>query len=155
MKIQRIAAGTAAVALATLGVAGTAHAADHSTTVPGHQGRDGTVVGHYTSLYAEDDAGDWYWDLGDGRVMGSVDGVGDLDPDTVVTCDYQVIYRGDFGDDPSLDDGWIKNNIRCDDGTTYNSTYVSSEDPRYTGEHPIWGTWDIVVSTVSGQGNTV
>ncbi|WP_278237346.1 hypothetical protein [Isoptericola sp. AK164] len=126
LKIQRTLAGAAVATLATLGVAGTAHAADDSTTVPGQQGRDGTV-----------------------------DGVDELDPDTVVTCDYQVIYRGDFGDDPSLDDGWIKNNIRCDDGTTYNSTYVRSEVPRYTGEHPIWGSWDIEVSTVSGTGNTV
>ena len=83
------------------------------TTVPGHQGRDGKVVGHYTSYYAEDGNGDYYWDLGDGRERGTVDSPDELDETSLVECDYQVVYRGDFGEDPFLNEGWTINNIVC------------------------------------------
>jgi hypothetical protein len=127
--------------------------------VPGQQGRTGYVTGHYTSVYAYD-AEDFYWDLGDGRVQGTVDSIDALDDDTLTVCEYVVNYRGDFGDDPSLDEGWVHNHITCsgyDDNSTYNFTIVSSTDPRYTGnpEWAEWGTWEYHVYTVSGEGNLV
>lgn len=142
-----------------------------STVVPGHDGRwdedengipdEGvTVTGKYTSLYAYDAHGDWYWDLGDGRVRGTVDSVDDLDEATLTVCDYQVEYRGNFENDPFLDSGWILNDINCsgyDDNNTYNYLIVHETDPRYTGnpDWSIWGTWEYQVLTVSGFGNLV
>jgi hypothetical protein len=141
-----------------------------STRVPGHQkaryDQDGngfpdegvTVNGHYTSVYAYDAAGDWYWDLGDGRVQGTVDSVDDLDAATLTVCDYVVNYRGSFENDPFMDTGWIQNHINChgfDDDGHYNYTIVHETDPRYTGnpDWAIWGTWEYHVLTVDGLGN--
>lgn len=149
-------------------VLSTTSAAVAGTIVPGHADRHdadgngypdaGTVVnGHYTSLYAEDANGDYYWDLGDGRVLQSVPSVDDLDQDTLTTCDYQVTYRGSFENDAYLDSGWIKNQINCTGAEkgTYNSTIVSQSDPRYTGnpDQAIWGTWEYHVNTESSLGN--
>lgn len=94
-----------------------------ATAVPGHQGREGTVTGHYTQ---EDDG-----------------------------CSYKVQYRGDFGGDPYLDNGWMTNNIQCDDGSAYNYLIVHESDPRYTGnpDLAIWNTWELHVMTESGSGN--
>jgi hypothetical protein len=130
------------------------------TTVPGHCDRQGTVVGHYTSVYAYDDLGDWYWDLGDGRVQGTVGAVSELDAATLTTCNYVVNYRGDFGADPYMDDGWIQNHINCsgyDDNGVYNYLIVHESDPRYTGNPAwaIWGNWEYHVLTESGAGNLV
>lgn len=152
-------------------MAGTLPAAAGSTIVPGQQGRydtdgdgfpdkDEVVTGKYESVYAYDDAGDWYWDLGDGRIQGSVDSVDELDQTTLTVCDYQVQYRGSFDNDAFLDSGWIKNNINCsgyDDNGTYNYVIVHQTDPRYTGnpDWAIWGTWEYHVQTISGQGNLV
>ena len=150
---------------------GLAIPAEASTVVPGHQDRydaDGngfpdvgvTVNGKYTSLYAYDANGDWYWDLGDGRVYGTVLSVGDLEEATLTVCDYQVHYRGNFENDPFLDSGWIMNNINCsgyDDNGSYNYLIVHKTDPRYTGnpDWAIWGTWEYHVLTESGEGNLV
>lgn len=142
----------------------TTAAALASTVVPGQQTDDGsvpvgTVSGNYTALYAYDDNGDFYFDLGDGRVQGTVDSVDDLDQATLSVCDYQVSYRGDFGGTPSLDDGWIHNNIKCSgddfDGTqVYNSTYVHETDPRFSEDlTPIWNTWGVFRDVVGGEGN--
>jgi FlaG/FlaF family flagellin (archaellin) len=119
---------------------------------------DVTVNGKYTSLYAYDDLGDWYWDLGDGRVQGTVASVDDLDAGTLTTCDYQVQYRGNFENDPFMDSGWIMNNINCsgyDDNGTYNYLIVHETDPRYRGnpDWSVWGTWEYHVLTESGKGN--
>lgn len=146
-------------------------AAADSTVVPGQQDRydednngfldEGAVVtGKYESVYAYDANGDWYWDLGDGRVQGTVGSVGDLDEATLTVCAYQVQYRGSFGNDPFLDTGWIKNNINCsgyDDNSTYNYLIVHETDPRYSGDPDwaIWDTWEYHVLTESGQGNLV
>ena len=113
---------TVAAAIAGLALVG-GTAAQASTAVPGHQGRDGTVTGKYTQ---------------------DADG-----------CTYQVQYRGDFGDDPGLDDGWIINNIQCDDGSAYNYLIVHESDPRYTGNDDlaVWGNWEYRVYTSSGSGN--
>lgn len=151
-------------------LAGAFPAAADSTIVPGQQGRydadhngipdeDVVVTGKYESVYAYD-ANDWYWDLGDGRVDGTVDSIEDLDQTTLTVCDYQVQYRGTFENDPFLDSGWIKNNINCsgyDDNGTYNYVIVHETDPRYRGnpDWAIWGTWEYHVQTVSGQGNLV
>lgn len=129
-----------------------------NTTVPGHCDRDGSVVGHYTSVYAYDDLGDWYWDLGDGRIFGTVGSVDDLEQATLTVCDYVVNYRGDFGGDPFLDNGWIQNHINCygyDDNNHYNYLIVHESDPRYEGnpDWTIWGTWEYHVLTISGFGN--
>ena len=140
------------------------------TQVPGHQhdryDQDGNgipdagvyVNGHYTSVYAYDANGDWYWDLGDGRVEGTVGSVGDLDAATLTECDYVVNYRADFGNNPFMDQGWIQNHINCrgaDDNGHYNYLIVSNTDPRYTGnpDRAVWGNWEYVVDAESGQGN--
>ena len=160
-KAAFILAGVVALLLVFAGtaLAGSCDSVDSTTTVPGHCDRDGTVVGHYTSLYAYD-ASDWYWDLGDGRVYGTVLSVDDLDPATLTRCDYVVNYRGDFGSDPFLDDGWIQNHINCygyDDNNHYNYLIVHQTDPRYTGnpDWAIWDTWEYHVLTISHEGNLV
>jgi hypothetical protein len=159
-KLMFIAIATVALLLLFAGtaLAGSCDSVDSSTTVPGHCDRDGTVVGHYTSLYAYDANGDWYWDLGDGRVLGTVSSVGDLDAATLTVCDYVVNYRGDFGSDPFMDDGWIQNHIVCrgyDDNSTYNYLIVHQTDRRYSGnpDWAVWGTWEYHVLTESGSGN--
>ncbi len=139
-----------------------------STVVPGHAKHYvGTndypeagqyVNGHYTSVYAYDDSGDYYWDLGDGRVQGTVSSVDELDQATLTTCNYVNNYRADFGGDPYMDHGWIQNHIKCrgyDDNGTYNYLIVSDTDPRYTGnpDWAIWNTWEYHVLTQSGDGN--
>lgn len=70
-------AASLALAVAAFGGPGLAEA---DTRVPGHSSarydRDGNgipdagvyVNGHYTSIYAYDAGGDWYWDLGDGCI---------------------------------------------------------------------------------------
>ncbi len=70
-------------------------------------------------------------------------------------CEYIVNYRGDFGGDPYLNDGWIMNKIKCDDGGVYTYLIVHETDPRYTGnpDRAIWGSWEIVKETVKGSGN--
>ena len=141
-----------------------------ATTVPGHQNgrydRDGngypdvgvSVTGVYTSVYAYD-ATDWYWDLGDGRVQGSVGSVAELDDATVTVCTYQNQYRGTFENNPFMDTGWIKNNINCRgrDIGAFNYLIVHRTDPRYTGntDWALWGTWEYHVLTESGSGNVV
>lgn len=140
-----------------------------ATTVPGHQraryDQDAngypdvgvSVTGAYTSVYAYDANDDWYWDLGDGRVYGSVGSVADLDAATRTVCNYQIQYRGTFENNPFMDTGWIKNNINCvgRDRGTYNYLIVHQTDPRYTGNPAwaVWGTWEYHVLTVSGFGN--
>jgi len=119
-----------------------------------------SVNGKYTSLYAYDSLGDWYWDLGDGRVQGSVSSVDDLDTDTLTVCDYQVQYRGTFENDPFLNTGWIMNNINCsgyDDNNQYNYLIVHKTDSRYTGnpDWAVWGDWEYKVLSQSGEGNLV
>lgn len=142
-----------------------------STMVPGHAGKGDadnngypdvgvTVNGHYTSLYAYDANGDYYWDLGDGRIYGTVASVDDLDQATLTTCDYVNNYRGTFDNDPFMDSGWIQNHINCsgyDDNGQYNYLIVHETDPRYTGnpDWAVWGTWEYRILTISGQGNLV
>ena len=117
------------------------------------------VTGHYTSLYAEDGNGDYYWDLGDGRVYTSpsIDSIDDLDQSTLTVCDYQNVYRADFNNDPYMDTGWITNNISCSGAEpgTYKYLIVHEDDPRYTGnpDMAVWGTWEYHVLTQSGMGN--
>ena len=122
---------------------------------------EGVVVsGHYTSVYAYDVNGDYYWDLGDGRVQATVGSIDALDAATLTTCDYVVNYRGTFENDPFMDSGWIRNNIRCygyDGNSNYNYLIVHESDHRYTGNPELaeWGNWEYVVYAVSGVGNTV
>ena len=113
-------------------------AAFAGTTVPGHDGKwdadnngypdEGVKVnGHYTSLYAYDANGDYYWDLGDGRIQGTVGSVAELDQATLTSCDYVVNYRGSFENNPFMDSGWIQNHINCsgyDDNGQYNYLIV-------------------------------
>lgn len=70
-------------------------------------------------------------------------------------CDYIVNYRGDFGGDPYLNDGWISNQIKCDDGSVTTYMIVHATDKRYTGnpELAIWGAWEITKQTMNGAGN--
>lgn len=173
MSKSRLSAATALMASLLFFVALPAFAA---TTVPGHAKKvdNGTidadhngypdagiyVNGHYTSLYAYDANGDYYWDLGDGRIYKTVDSVADLDQATLTTCDYVVNYRADFGNDPYMNEGWIQNHIQCsgyDDNNHYNYLIVSQTDPRYTGnpDNAIWGTWEYHTLTQSHMGNLV
>jgi hypothetical protein len=117
------------------------------------------VNGHYTSVYAYDNNDDYYWDLGDGRVQGTVDSVEALDQATLTVCDYVINYRADFGNNPFMDSGWIQNLINCygyDDNGHYNYLIVSRDDPRFHEEYesPGWGAdWRYSVLTISGEGN--
>lgn len=122
---------------------------------------EGVIVnGHYTALYAYDDNGDWYWDLGDGRIQGTVGSVGALDAATLTLCDYVINYRATFENDPFMDSGWIQNHITCsgyDDNNVYHYLIVHETDPRYRGnpDWAIWGTWEYHGLIISGQGNLV
>lgn len=143
-------------------VLGTAAAASASTTVPGQTGREGNVTGHYTSVYAYDASGDYYWNLGDGRVYSTpgIESVVDLDQSTLTVCNYEVNYRGNFGGDPYLNSGWIINQVNCkgyDDNGHYSYLIVSEGDPRYKGnpEWSEWGNWEYHVLGESGSGNIV
>jgi hypothetical protein len=118
------------------------------------------VNGHYTSVYAYDANGDFYWDLGDGRIQGTVGSIDELDPSTLSVCDYIVNYRGTFENDPFQDSGWIQNSIRCygyDGNATYHYQIVHESDRRYTGnpDWAVWGNWEYHVLTESGSGNLV
>jgi hypothetical protein len=101
-----------------------------STVVPGQQGRDGKVNGHYTQ---------------------SIDYAGG-------TCNYVVNYRGDYGSDPYLDNGVIFNHIRCygpGGNQVYNYRIVSSDQPGYRGnpDCAAYGNWEYQTLTESGTGN--
>ena len=75
---------------------------------------EGVVVsGQNRPVYAYDANGDWYWDLDDGRVLGSVDSVAELDQATLSRCDYVDNYRGTFENNAFQDTGWIQNHITC------------------------------------------
>ncbi len=157
--------------LALLLVAAVFGSALAQTTVPGHTGRydqDNNgypdagvkVNGHYTSVYAYDANDQWYWDLGDGRVQGTVASIDELDQATLSVCDYIINYRGTFENDPFQDSGWIQNNIRCygyDGKATFYYQMVHESDPRYTGnpDWALWDTWEYHVLTESGSGNLV
>ena len=166
-----------ALTLAMMTVMITASVAMAGTLVPGHDkdrydvDNNGipdegvTTVGAYTSVYAYDcnpgcPNGGWYWDLGDGRIYGTVASIDDLDGATLTTCDYQVQYRAKFENTPYMDSGWILNDIRCygyDDNNTYNYLIVHETDPRYEGnpDWSVWGTWEYHVLSISGYGNLV
>ena len=119
----------------------------------------GVVVnGHYTALYAYDDTG-WYWDLGDGRVQGTVSNPDQLDQATLTSCVYVNNYRASFDDNPYMDSGWIQNHINCSglERGTYNYLIVHKTDRRYTGnpDNAIWADWEYFVLTESGSGNII
>lgn len=170
--LQRFALVSLLFVVAMMALPATEVRADGNTKVPGHQSarydRDGNgipdagvyVNGHYTSVYAYDATGNWYWDLGDGRVQGTVASVAALQKSTLTRCDYVVNYRADFGNTPFMDEGWIQNHINCagyDDNGHYNYLIVSRTDPRYTGNPAwaVWGTWEYHALTESGKGNLV
>jgi hypothetical protein len=120
------------------------------------------VICNYDSVYAYDADGDYYWDLGDGRVYTSpgISSIEDLDPTTLSVCDYRIHTKGDFGNDPYMNSGDISNMIRChgyDGVATYHYQIVSDDDPRYRGDpnYAIWGTWEYHVLTESGNGNYI
>lgn len=120
----------------------------------------GVVVnGHYTSFYAYDGNDGWYWDLGDGRVYGTVSDPGQLDQATLTSCDYVNNYRGTFEDTPFMDTGWIQNHITCSgvDQGTYQYLIVHKTDRRYTGnpDNAIWVDWEYFVLVESGSGNII
>lgn len=139
-----------------------------ATSVPGHLRYDNDnngypdvgeeVNGHYTSLYAYDAFGDWYWDLGDGRIQGTVASVSELNQETLSTCDYVNNYRGTFENDPFMDSGWIQNHIVCsgyDGNGEWNYLIVHETDPRYEGnpDWAVWGNWEYHVLTEAHSGN--
>lgn len=143
------------VAVFATGLIGQAAAA---TQVPGHQKDrydkdnngfpdDGQMVnGHYTAVYAYDASGDYFLDYGDDRPggpAGTVGSVDELDQETLTVCNYRINYRGDYGNDPFIDEGRVFNHINCsgyDDNNVYN----------YWLEYP---SGERTVDVVSGQGN--
>ncbi len=159
-----------AILLSVLVLSGIPASSHAGTTVPGHSGsrvdRDGNgipdvgvvVNGHFDSLYAYDDFGDYYYDVGDGRILGTVASVDELDQGTLTECTYVNNYRGTFQNTPYMDSGWIQNHVNCtgfDDNGTYNYTIVHNTDPRYTGDpaFAIWGSWEYHTYTESKSGN--
>lgn len=120
------------------------------------------VTRHWTSLYAYDWNGDWYWDLGDGRVLGTVGSPDDLDDASYNECSYVNQSRGTFENNPYQDSGWISNHIDCN-GTDghghWNYLMVHRTDPRFTGDAARiaeldWGPdWEFKVLTELGTGN--
>ena len=117
------------------------------------------VTGAYKAVYAYDASGDYYFDLGDGRVRGTVDSIDELDQDTLTVCDYKVQYRGKFQNDPYLDTGWVKNEINCtgyDDNSNRTFIAVHETDPRYTGNgESIWSDWEYHVDARKKEGNVL
>jgi hypothetical protein len=120
------------------------------------------VVCNYTSVYAYDYDGNYYWDLGDGRVQTSspaITSADDLNQDTLTTCYYQVHTKGSFNNDPFQDTGEISNMINCRgvDNGSYHYQIVSQGDPRYTGnpDWAVWGTWEYHVDVEFNLGNVV
>lgn len=118
------------------------------------------VTGTYDSVYVYDADGAWYWDLGDGRVYGTVDSSSDLDQDTLTVCNYKVQYRGKFENDPFLDSGWVMNEIACrgydyDHTQTFTYIIVHETDPRYEGivDQAVWKDWEYHVDVEGGFGN--
>lgn len=155
-------------AMAAPAMAGTAVPGHDPAKFPNRIDKDGNGIsdegvvinGHYLSVYAEDANGDWYWDLGDGRVQGTVGSIDELDQATLSVCDYIVNYRASFENDPFMDYGSIHNNIRCygyEGNSHYKYLIVHESDPRYTGNPAwsIWGTWEYQALNVSGEGNTL
>ena len=61
-------------------------------------------------------------------------------------------YRGDFGGDPNLDDGWIMNIYTDRQGNFVLYTFVHETDPRHSDELPeIWGSWAIYKDIAVGK----
>lgn len=119
------------------------------------------VVYNYDSVYAIDANGDYYWDLGDGRVYTTpgITSIEDLEAETLDVCDYRIHTKGTFENTPYQDSGVISNMIRCSgfSGTsTYHYQIVHESDPRYRGIPDLaefGGTWEYHVLTESGSGN--
>lgn len=158
-KTRRAVLGATAIAALGLGGASTVGAQPGGGN-DGNNGNGSKETGVYKATYAYDQAGDWYQYNGSNRGLeiGTVDSIDELDQDTLTTCYYKVQYQGDFGDDPYLDMGWIRNNIVCKgyEPDNQNVLYVSEEDHRYTGNRPsIWGTWEYFVDAQRGAGNVL
>lgn len=150
----------AATLLCTAGVADAKPSSKTDADDNGYPDVGVVVTRHWTSVYAYDASNAWYWDLGDGRVLGTVSSIDDLDQDTLSRCDYVNNSRGTFDNDPFQDSGWIQNHIRCsgyDGKAHWNYLIVHESDPRYTGnpDWAIWGTWEYTILTQSGSGNLV
>ena len=157
----------AAFAMAAPATAGTAVPGHDPVKFPQRIDQDGNgiadeglkVNGHYYSVYAYDASGDWYHDLGDGRVQGTVGSIDDLDPLTLTTCKYVINYRAAFENDPFMDSGAIHNNILCKgyERGSFTSLIVHESDPRYTGNPAwsIWGTWEFQKDTWPHWGNVL
>lgn len=157
--LRGVVAGTALATVPTgIGIAQTSKSNYKDEDDNGYPDEGEVVTGAYKAVYAYDDNGDFYFDLGDGRVQGTVDSIDDLDQSTLTVCDYTVQYRGKFENDPFLDTGWVKNQINCkgyDDDGNYNFIIVHETDPRYTGDRPetFGGDWEYHVDVEGGFGN--
>ncbi len=60
-------------------------------------------------------------------------------------------YRGDFGDGNYLVDGWVINVWTDRDGNAWVYIFVHETDSRYTGNNPIWNTWDWFLGAGGGS----
>ena len=123
MNIKRTIAATAVAAVASVGFAATASAADDYVNpyeVPGHaqQERQGKVVTH-------------------GIQSDTLDGSQD--------CEVIVNTVGDFGGDPNLNDGQMMNRYLCDDGSVVTYHIFHNTHPAYDnlseGLVTVWGDW--------------
>jgi len=162
-KLTGVALAAAALTMAASGVANAGKPSSKTDADNNGFPDAGVVVQrHWTSLYAYDYNGDWYWEIEPGRVEGTVASVDDLDAATLSTCDYVNTSRGEFANDAFQDSGWIQNHIVCsgyDGHGTYNYLMVHRTDARFTGDAARsaelgWGPdWEYKVLTESGSGN--
>lgn len=61
-------------------------------------------------------------------------------------------YRGDFGGDPYLEDGWILNVNLNKDGMAGLYIIVHESDPRWSEDlETIWGSWAIFQEVEAGR----
>ena len=61
-------------------------------------------------------------------------------------------YRGDFGGDPYLDDGWIMNVYTDREGNFALYVMVHEDDPRWSEDlEPLWGSWAMYQEVFAGK----
>ena len=95
----------------------------------------------------------------DGATVGQ-----DAEEGTVTRVEFDIIevggytwylvmpYRGDFGGDSYLDDGWIMNVYTDRQGNLVLYTFVHETDPRWSEDlTPIWGSWGIYKAIFVGK----
>lgn len=61
-------------------------------------------------------------------------------------------YRGDFGGDPYLNDGWVMNIYTDRQGNFVLYVMVHESDPRWSDDlEPMWGSWAMFQEVEAGR----